>query len=889
MANEAIRLFGANVNEVNISTQGQQVAQREMQRNDNNFFDFGKATREVAQVSTQIVNAQKTVEADKAKQDYLGMIMSEGYRDASSALKAEMFEGIYSGLGEQSDAYKDSFISYSSGEYTTQYDARGVEEDNALYNAAGAAKKAWDQETIEDLSDPEINEELTTTNIASGKGYADFVNEYVANNPRLDKVVVGRSLMSDAYSEMLLNVANAPATEEGLAKAMANVQDIKEPLMSPQFLTTKQKQGQAYVNSLEVQLGKVVKAKQGEIKQGYYAQRANAVKSGNRVPPADIEKAIDATSKDVFVATKEKLKYMKQYNEVTESDAYNAEYVPGDRPGILPDNKTLKEARQKEVTGALYNAFVSNDFEEFTRIADNESDMIADMGKGILTQFNKANTVEDITAINTRLNHINSTNKGPTILRQMFSDDEYVRMVAINNLSEFGSDKDLISIRNSVDRFQANTQAMKLPPSDNANIYEYANKLGSQGQKYLSIVESLKNISGQLALDEYKNVAEKLMDQVQPNSDLGGAKEDVSMSSRPEAVNDEKFLETMNTEVVKGNNNVIYMKDTKGNTSAIVRDDLGGTVTIQNLTPYLEENEEQELIDVKQASIVEEESITSDPIVGAKVATRAFIRDTIDNAGGFVMATPEVLGDLVSNMTSRLVEHMKDSIPDYQRELIGMDTKDEEASKELARTLIENEMEFIAEVNNIGDSASNNNTLDSVHQVGVDFAKQNAAMTMRKALEIKKEVGKQQPVRDVLKHLKRREGERLEVYNDSLGNPTAGVGHLLTASEKTKYPVGTKIPQKQVDAWLKQDTKKAIKAAEDQAKEFKIKSEDFTNALVSVNFQLGTGWTSKFPKAVKALKEGKWKKAVEEIKDSRWYKQTPVRVEDFEDAINRLG
>lgn len=143
-------------------------------------------------------------------------------------------------------------------------------------------------------------------------------------------------------------------------------------------------------------------------------------------------------------------------------------------------------------------------------------------------------------------------------------------------------------------------------------------------------------------------------------------------------------------------------------------------------------------------------------------------------------------------------------------------------------------------------------------------------------------------------HIKLREGHRTRVYLDTLGYPTAGYGHLLTKEEQEIYPVGAKIPSEVILNWLEKDLQKALMAARTQAMELDIESQDFIDALVSVNFQLGSSWYKKFPSCFKALKERDLPRAVSEVyfaspsvsnRLSNWYKQTPVRVEDFVKAI----
>ena len=146
-----------------------------------------------------------------------------------------------------------------------------------------------------------------------------------------------------------------------------------------------------------------------------------------------------------------------------------------------------------------------------------------------------------------------------------------------------------------------------------------------------------------------------------------------------------------------------------------------------------------------------------------------------------------------------------------------------------------------------------------------------------------------------LEHLELREGNEDCVYLDSLGKSTCGVGHLLTEIERQFYQVGNKLSKKQRDSWLEQDAAKAWEAAAQQMQDLDIEDTDFIVALGSVNFQLGTRWMNKFPSAYKALASKDYAEAIRQVstgsgKDgqSKWKEQTPVRVEDFVLAIDKL-
>lgn len=135
---------------------------------------------------------------------------------------------------------------------------------------------------------------------------------------------------------------------------------------------------------------------------------------------------------------------------------------------------------------------------------------------------------------------------------------------------------------------------------------------------------------------------------------------------------------------------------------------------------------------------------------------------------------------------------------------------------------------------------------------------------------------------DAIKNIKKREGLRLDVYKDTLGNKTVGYGHL------TNLELGEKITGQEAENLLSLDVDKAFKAGVLQAERMKQFNSIFISALTSVNFQLGTNWTKKFYETYPLLVKGDYKQAIINLRLSLWYRQTPVRVEDFIKAIERV-
>jgi len=150
----------------------------------------------------------------------------------------------------------------------------------------------------------------------------------------------------------------------------------------------------------------------------------------------------------------------------------------------------------------------------------------------------------------------------------------------------------------------------------------------------------------------------------------------------------------------------------------------------------------------------------------------------------------------------------------------------------------------------------------------------------------------------MISHIKLREGVIDYVYKDSLGKLTGGVGHLLEGKEHNLglFEEGDRLATDTIDNWLKEDLQVAQSAAREQAYLIPYCTVSFEDALVSVNFQLGSNWYKKFPTAWKHLTKGDFHRARAEIqytkegsnKASAWMVQTPIRVRDFLAAIDGL-
>ena len=149
-------------------------------------------------------------------------------------------------------------------------------------------------------------------------------------------------------------------------------------------------------------------------------------------------------------------------------------------------------------------------------------------------------------------------------------------------------------------------------------------------------------------------------------------------------------------------------------------------------------------------------------------------------------------------------------------------------------------------------------------------------------------------VKDLYEDLIQSEGYRLEVYKDSEGNLTAGVGHLLTDEEiRIGYVEGDNVPKRQVEDWLRDDVSEVIDSACRTFKEFNSYPHLVKLAIANWMYQLGDGAPSEFPRATEYLKQRNWHSAALEWKYanvrtkrlSNWWRETPHRCQQESDRL----
>lgn len=137
--------------------------------------------------------------------------------------------------------------------------------------------------------------------------------------------------------------------------------------------------------------------------------------------------------------------------------------------------------------------------------------------------------------------------------------------------------------------------------------------------------------------------------------------------------------------------------------------------------------------------------------------------------------------------------------------------------------------------------------------------------------------------------IKRHEGEVLEIYNDSLGYKTLGVGHLCQPNDvEYNWEIGTPVSQAVVDAYYEMDFRKhyyeAVNVFGDETA-FNNLPDDIQRVLVNMAFNLGGTRLSKFRNMLQACRNHDWQEMARQMQDSRWFSQVGRRSYELQQVV----
>ena len=124
------------------------------------------------------------------------------------------------------------------------------------------------------------------------------------------------------------------------------------------------------------------------------------------------------------------------------------------------------------------------------------------------------------------------------------------------------------------------------------------------------------------------------------------------------------------------------------------------------------------------------------------------------------------------------------------------------------------------------------------------------------------------------KELEIDEGRVDEIYNDHLGYPTFGIGHLVVEHDpEYGKEVGTYVPENRVIKAFEQDIETVLSDCNRLYEDFEDLPEEAQRVIANMMFNLGYPRLSKFKGMKRGVDARDWNAAADEMVDSSWYYQ----------------
>ena len=134
------------------------------------------------------------------------------------------------------------------------------------------------------------------------------------------------------------------------------------------------------------------------------------------------------------------------------------------------------------------------------------------------------------------------------------------------------------------------------------------------------------------------------------------------------------------------------------------------------------------------------------------------------------------------------------------------------------------------------------------------------------------------------------EGCVYEIYNDHLGYPTFGIGHLVTESDPEQgQSLGTPVSSDRVAEAFESDIQSVLRDCNILYSDFHNLPEEAQQVIANMMFNLGRPRLSKFAGMKRGVDARDWNQAADEMVDSNWYRKLTNRADRLVERIRALA
>ena len=133
------------------------------------------------------------------------------------------------------------------------------------------------------------------------------------------------------------------------------------------------------------------------------------------------------------------------------------------------------------------------------------------------------------------------------------------------------------------------------------------------------------------------------------------------------------------------------------------------------------------------------------------------------------------------------------------------------------------------------------------------------------------------------------EGVKYEIYNDHLGYPTFGIGHLVLESDpEYAWDVGTSNDTVRVHQAFESDCESVLRDCNILYEDLDDLPEEAQRVIANMMFNMGRPRLSKFKGMKRGVDARNWNAAADEMVDSRWYNQVTNRANRLVERMRNI-
>ena len=145
-------------------------------------------------------------------------------------------------------------------------------------------------------------------------------------------------------------------------------------------------------------------------------------------------------------------------------------------------------------------------------------------------------------------------------------------------------------------------------------------------------------------------------------------------------------------------------------------------------------------------------------------------------------------------------------------------------------------------------------------------------------------------IEQLRKQLEVDEGCVYEIYNDHLGYPTFGIGHLVKKfDDEYGQSLGTSVSSERVAEAFESDIQSVLRDCHILYSDFHTLPEEAQQVIANMMFNLGRPRLSKFAGMKRGVDARDWNQAADEMVDSAWYRQVTNRADRLVERIRVLA